>query len=160
MIVYDATGLPRALKHARTVPSPLREGWGATTMGGELVFGDGADKLYVTNPSDLSVNRVIKVHDPRRTSLELNALEFARAKIYANVYSTTMIVEVAPESGCVTGKADLSSLENRLSSGDRTRRAADPDLVWNGIAYHAPTDTFFVTGKFWSKIFQVRMRPQ
>jgi hypothetical protein len=39
----------------------------------------------------------------------------------------------------------------------RTAASPGPASVMNGIAYDRRTDTFFVTGKRWCSLFQVRL---
>jgi glutamine cyclotransferase len=52
----------------------------------------------------------------------------------------------------VTGWIDLAGL---LSPAERT--GAD---VINGIAYDSRTNRFFVTGKFWPKLFEIELTPR
>jgi len=54
----------------------------------------------------------------------------------------------------VVGWIDLSGI---LPPADRT---GDPDAVLNGIAYDAKADRLFVTGKRWSKLFEIRLTPK
>ena len=60
------------------------------------------------------------------------------------------LVAIDPESGGVVGRLDLSDL---LRDG----RPADPEGVLNGIAHDPSTGHLFVTGKLWSRIFEIRL---
>ncbi|MCG8460962.1 MAG: glutaminyl-peptide cyclotransferase, partial [Holophagales bacterium] len=55
------------------------------------------------------------------------------------------------DNGVVTGVVDASGL---LTPQERSM--VD---VLNGIAYDPLSQTFWLTGKFWPKIFQVRLLP-
>ena len=47
-------------------------------------------------------------------------------------------------------------LRGLLEPGDY----AEPVDVLNGIAYDAPSDRLFVTGKLWPKLFEIELIPQ
>ena len=71
-------------------------------------------------------------------------------KIYANTYqfNKDVVLIIDPLSGQVEGVIDFSGLKLKV---DQT-----PSLnVFNGIAYNKNKNTFFVTGKNWSKLFEV-----
>ena len=72
--------------------------------------------------------------------------------MYANVWRTERIVRVDPATGQVTGWIILDGL---LSAADRT----EPVDVLNGIAYDPAKDRLFVTGKFWPRIFEIKLIP-
>ena len=59
---------------------------------------------------------------------------------------------INPETGLVDGWINLAGLRSRL---DNPSKAG----VLNGIAYDAARDKFFVTGKFWPKVFEIRITP-
>jgi glutamine cyclotransferase len=73
-----------------------------------------------------------------------------KGEIYANVYQTNRIVRIDPGSGKVVGWIDLTGI---LSPADRSGN----EDVLNGIAYDAKTDRLFVTGKLWSKLFEIKL---
>jgi glutamine cyclotransferase len=50
----------------------------------------------------------------------------------------------------VLGWIDLSGIISDLEN-DR------PDAVLNGVAYDSKNDRLFVTGKLWSKIFEIKL---
>ena len=80
----------------------------------------------------------------------LNELEFIRGEIWANVFTTDIIARISPQTGKVLGWIDLSSLQDLLPPSGRRD-------VLNGIAYDREGDRIFVTGKFWPKIFEIRV---
>lgn len=86
----------------------------------------------------------------------LNSLEFANGFIYASETSnweqSNRILKIDPNTGCVVADIDAQNLRDQLHSKEAK------DL--NGIAYaysqiEDSAEVFFVTGKFWSKIFKV-----
>jgi glutamine cyclotransferase len=79
----------------------------------------------------------------------LNELEWVKGEIFANVWQTDYIVRIAPATGKVAGYVDLRGL---LSAGER----ANADVL-NGIAYDAKGDRLFITGKWWPKLFEIKL---
>jgi glutaminyl-peptide cyclotransferase len=82
---------------------------------------------------------------------QLNELECVEGEIWANVYQSEEIVRIDPASGEVTAVVDASG----LLTGEERQQAE----VLNGIAWHTERKTFFLTGKFWPKLFEVRFVP-
>lgn len=80
----------------------------------------------------------------------LNELEWIDGRIWANVYTTDQIVIIDPATGRVEGIVDLRGL---LPDEDRTPGTD----VLNGIAYDAATGRIFLTGKNWSKLFEIEL---
>ena len=128
------------------------EGWGLTHNGQHLIMSDGTHQLRFLDPGSFKVVRVIGVHDNGQPVTQLNELEYVRGEIYANVWQTDRIARIDPQSGQVVGWIDLTGL---LSPEDRTETAE----VLNGIAYDAAGDRLFVTGKFWPRLFEIRLKP-
>ena len=126
------------------------EGWGLTHDGSQLIMSDGTDRLYFIDPQTLKEKRRVQVQDRGFPVRWLNELEYIKGEIFANVYMTDWIVRIAPETGQVTGWIDLRGL---LPESDRTRGAE----VLNGIAYDAEGERMFVTGKFWPKLYEIKL---
>ena len=78
----------------------------------------------------------------------LNELEWIDGRIWANVYTTDMIVIINPSSGKVEGVIDCSGL---LPQNLRNR---DTDVL-NGIA--VKDGRIFVTGKNWPRLYEIRL---
>ena len=126
------------------------EGWGITHDGKHLIMSDGTSTLYFLNPETFEEVRRIEVRDAGRLITHLNELEYIQGEIYANVWLTNRIARISPETGCVVGWIDLEGL---LSTEDRLQ----PVDVLNGIAYDATRDRLFVTGKYWPKLFEIKL---
>lgn len=73
-----------------------------------------------------------------------------RGEIWANVFTADVIVRISPQTGKVLGWIDLSTLQDLLPRSGRRD-------VLNGIAYDPERDRIFVTGKFWPKIFEIKI---
>lgn len=124
------------------------EGWGLTTDGSVLYASDGTSRIRVLDPRDFSVKREIFVIAEGRAQEYLNELEWIGGELWANVYMTDLIVRIDPATGEVTGVIDLTGL---LPEADRTPQTD----VLNGIAWDRETGRIFVTGKRWSKLFEI-----
>ena len=129
------------------------EGWGLTDDGKNLIMSDGTAALRFLSPRDFSVRKTLKVKRKDGSPVpRLNELEYAGGKIYCNVWGSDEIAVVDPESGIAERFVDLSGLRKRLSRPSRAE-------VLNGIAWKPSSGTFFVTGKYWSEVFEVELAP-
>ena len=83
----------------------------------------------------------------------LNELEWIDGRIWANVYTTNQIVIIDPATGVVEGIVDLSGI---LPAEEVS---AETDVL-NGIAWDPDARRIFVTGKNWSKLFEIELIEQ
>jgi glutaminyl-peptide cyclotransferase len=125
------------------------EGWGLTHDGTNLIMSDGTSELRVLDPVTFVEKRRIKVTAGGVPLRELNEVEFVKDEIFANIWMTDYIARIAPDTGKVTGYIDLRGL---LTPGERARTD-----VLNGVAYDAKGDRLFVTGKWWPKLFEIKL---
>jgi len=142
--VYDRA----TFKQLRTF-TYSREGWGITHDGKRLIMSDGSSSLFFWDPETLKETGKLDVSDKGSPVTNLNELEYIHGEIYANVYQTDRIARISPKTGAVLGWIDLTGL---LTPGEKSR--AD---VLNGIAYDAKSNRLFVTGKWWPKLFEIRV---
>ena len=126
------------------------EGWGLTTDGESLYMSDGTPDIRVLDPQSLALKRRIAVTCNGESLPYLNELEWIDGKIWANVYTLDQIVIIDPKSGVVETIVDLRGL---LPQSEYT---VTTDVL-NGIAYDSATKRIFVTGKNWSKLFEIRL---
>ncbi|MXW23054.1 MAG: glutaminyl-peptide cyclotransferase [Candidatus Dadabacteria bacterium] len=126
------------------------EGWGLTDNGTSLIMSDGTEKLYFLSPESFEVTKTLSVKEGGSPVSMLNELEYAGGKIYCNIWNSDDIVVVNPESGVVERRISLGELRKRLSLPERAE-------VLNGIAWKSSSDTFFITGKYWSEVFEIRI---
>lgn len=127
------------------------QGWGLTQDGKHLILSDGTPVLRFLHPMTMKVDRTLTVTSGGRPVPNLNELEWVNGEIYANVWMTDQIVRIDPTSGVVKSVIDISGLR-RLAEADGV------DAVPNGIAHDPKTNRLFVTGKNWSKVFQIKLR--
>lgn len=127
------------------------EGWSFTTDGTNLIMSNGTDKLQFLDPNSLSVVKTVRVQEAGMPLMYINELEYIKGELWANIWGTDRIVRIDPESGEVKGWIDLAGL---LSPSDKQ----NVDVL-NGIAYDAEHDRIFVTGKYWPKIFEIKVKP-
>ena len=124
------------------------EGWGLCYDGDRLIMSDGSDRLTFRDPVTFEPIGEQRVRLRGQPLHELNELECVDGAVYANVWQTDFIVRIDPESGRVTDHIDAAGL------------LQGPDLlgaeVLNGIAWDPEADTFYITGKWWPKMFEVR----
>lgn len=126
------------------------EGWGLTHDGRQFIMSDGTPMLYFLDPKTFAQVHKVMVLEGDTPVWGLNELEYVEGQIFANVWPTERIVRIAPDTGKVVGWIDMQGL---LSPGDRT----GPEDVLNGIAYDATNGRLFVTGKLWSKLFEIKL---
>lgn len=136
-----------SLTYKATLAYP-REGWGLTTDGKQLIASDGSSFLYFMD-ADLNVLRRQRVTLDGKSVRYLNELEWIDGKIWANVYTTDLIVIIDPKDGKVVGTVDCTGL---LPAKDRTLKTD----VLNGIAVDAE-GRIFLTGKYWPKLFEIEL---
>ena len=127
-------------------------GWGITNDGKHLIMSDGTLKLYFLDPKTFEQVRQIEVYDRGISVWWLNELEYVEGQIYANVWPTERIARISPETGRVLGWIDMKGL---LTQQDYNRQID----VLNGIAYDKKNGRLFVTGKFWPKLFEIKLVP-
>jgi glutamine cyclotransferase len=127
------------------------EGWGLTHDGARLIMSDGSSWLRFLDPTTLQESGRLQVRDQNGPVEQLNELEYVRGEIFANVWQTDRIARISPKDGGVTGWIDLSGLLSPLERG-----GAD---VLNGIAYDEARNRLFVTGKWWPRLFEIKLVP-
>jgi len=132
------------------------DGWGLTHDEHRLIMSDGSSTLRFLHPETFTELGRLEVFDGNRPLEYLNELEFIDSKIYANVWPQDRIAIIQPDSGQVTGWIDLAGLKSRMPP--LPEEPLRPIL--NGIAYDAGEKRLFVTGKFWPKVFEMRLPAQ
>ena len=130
------------------------EGWGLCFDGEQLIMSDGTDRLQVRDPGTFEIRGEIRVREGGFSVFQLNELECFGGQILANVFMSNRIVRVNRETGEVVAEMDGYSLS--LAS----RRPPNPEAVFNGIARDPSTGHFYVTGKLWPDLFEIRVDGQ
>jgi glutamine cyclotransferase len=132
------------------------EGWGLCYDGRYLFMSDSTNYLSLRDATtfDLVVRFLVTYNGEPLQSQLLNELECVGDYVYANLWQTDYIVQIDKFSGQVTALIDASKL---LTEDEKAALGAGQ--VLNGIAYNPDSDTFFITGKQWSKLFEVKFVP-
>lgn len=125
------------------------QGWGLTTDGKSLIASDGSSKLYFMD-RDMRVSRTVNVKLHGKSLNYLNELEYIDGRVWANVYTTNMIVVINPETGIVEAVIDCTGLL------PQKLRTPDTDVL-NGIAYDEAAGRIYLTGKNWPLLFEVEL---
>jgi glutamine cyclotransferase len=151
--VYDAT----TFKKIEEMQWPF-EGWGMTTDGKQLIIGTGSSNLYFVNPDNFKIIKQVSVTDNYGPVGNINELEYVNGIIYANQYETNYILKIDAETGKVLGKIDLSGiLDNSNMPHDPAKYDLNSGNVLNGIAYDSAKNSFYITGKYWPALFEIKL---
>ena len=123
------------------------EGWGLTNNGSSIIMTNGTSEIVWRDPHNFEIEKSIYVFKNDSDVPALNEIELINGKLYANVYTENDIVEIDTVTGKVLSFIDCSSVENKgRNMGD----------VLNGIAYNPITQSTYITGKLWNKLFEVK----
>jgi glutaminyl-peptide cyclotransferase len=122
------------------------EGWALTTDGKRLIMDDGTPQIRFWDPETLQETGRLTVTADGQPVKNLNELEWIKGEIYANIWETDRIARIDPKTGKVVGWIDLTGILG----------TPEPDVL-NGIAYDAKGDRLFVTGKYWPKLFEIKL---
>jgi glutamine cyclotransferase len=129
--------------------SYIGEGWGLSASSSSFFMSNGSDTLFIRNKK-FSVTKKVAVTLSGKPLLALNELEYVNGLVFANVWFNNSIYVVQPKTGRVIRTVDCASLVAQNAS------SSDQDVL-NGIAYNNTTGTFYLTGKNWRYIFEVKM---
>jgi glutamine cyclotransferase len=129
-----------------------KEGWGLCNDGTQLYKSDGTAKIWTLDAYSQRELSYIEATTNKTILSKINELEWVEGAIYANTYQAQkdVVVIINPANGAVDGIINFAGLRKKVEQL--------PNLdVLNGIAYHPGRKTFFVTGKNWSKLFEVTL---
>ncbi|MDF4202810.1 glutaminyl-peptide cyclotransferase [Maribacter sp. SA7] len=132
-----------------------REGWGLTNDGSKIFKSDGTEKIWFINPDTMTEDGYIETVTNSSIFNSANELEYVDGKIYANVYQKPSVMIIDSKTGAIEGVINFSGLSDIIT---KTENWDKTNYVLNGIAYHPERKTFFVTGKFWDKMFEVQIQ--
>lgn len=145
--IYD----PGNFKRVKTFSYDKKiEGWGMTNDGQYIYQSDGTEKIWRMDPKNQKMLDFVNVYSTSGKIKSVNELEYVDGKIYGNIWQKDAIAVVDPKTGAVEAILNLVNLRKEL------RNPASE--VLNGIAYNAKTKTFFVTGKNWDKMFEIKVK--
>jgi glutaminyl-peptide cyclotransferase len=129
-----------------------KEGWGLTNDGKSLIMSDGTGTLTWLNPDTYKVEKRIQVANNQRIWEYLNELEYVNGAVWANVWTTNQIIRIDAETGKIIGYLDLDGILSVMHQAQ-----AEKIDVLNGIAFNPANRHFYVTGKLWPKLFEIKI---
>lgn len=149
--VYDLeTFETRAIFFYRT------EGWGLCYDGQDLYMTDGSSTLYTREPNRFQITNEVTVTLDGEPVDQLNEIECVGDSIYANVWQTREAVIIDKATGEITAVIDATPL---MPEEEWVAIEQDPAATLNGIAYNPEDDVFYMTGKLWDTLYEVRFVP-
>ena len=107
---------------------------------------DGTERLIYRNPKTFEVQKTISVYTNEGPISNLNELEFIDGLIYSNIWTTNLVAVIDPQNGKVIAIIDASELVIKGKGNGE---------VLNGIAYNSRSKKIYMTGKYWSKLFEI-----
>ena len=128
------------------------EGWGLANDGNNLYKSDGTEKIWIIDPLTLKEIDNIEIVTDKKKVKNINELEIVDEKIYANTYqfNKDVVLVINKLTGSVDGIIDFGNLRNKVKQHNNLD-------VLNGIAFNKKRNSFFITGKRWDKIFEVKI---
>ncbi|XP_055828431.1 glutaminyl-peptide cyclotransferase-like isoform X1 [Solanum dulcamara] len=179
--IYDRHNLSKFEKFRHGMP----DGWGLATDGKVLYGSDGSSTLYQIDPQTMKVVKKQIVNYQGDEVHRLNELEYVYDEVWANVWmvwtcspttasieqlisyyssqlylsnmnlrKTDCIARVSHTDGSVLGWILLQNLREGLLHN--LKKQID---VLNGIAWDRDGDRLFVTGKWWPKLYEIKLHP-
>jgi len=127
-----------------------KEGWGLCNNEKIIYKSDGTEKIWLLNPNTMVEEDYIQVCTNKGKIVGINELEWINGHIYANRYQKNGVAIINPKNGAVEGVIDFTPLRSKVTQHEGLD-------VLNGIAYNPKTQTIFVTGKRWDKLFEVKI---
>ena len=132
------------------------QGWGLCYDGRYLYMSDDSQYISLRDAEDFSliIRSMATYAGQPLEAQRLNELECVGDSLYVNLWYTDYIAVLDKTDMRVTALIDASGL---LTEAERAELSGNE--VLNGIAYDPENDTFFITGKGWPKLFEVRFVP-
>lgn len=124
------------------------EGWGLCSFQDTLIMSDGTNEIRHLDPDTFEETSRVAVTLDGQPVTGINELECVEGEVYANIFLATDILRFDPDTGEVTAVIDGSALPNNA--------LPDPNNVLNGIAHIPGSDRFYLTGKRWPDLYEVR----
>ena len=126
------------------------EGWGLCDDGARLVMSNGSPTLQFRDRDSFALLSTVNVTFSGAQVENLNELECVGDMVWANIWQSSLIIEIDPSTGVVA-----SVLNGRALTPPSVEGVSG--AVLNGIAYDSSDDTFLLTGKLWPTIYRVRI---
>lgn len=144
--VYDADNFK--LKREYKYPG---EGWGLTSSKDSLLLmTDGSNYIRYIDPESFLVKNTVALYYQGSPINYLNEAERVGNLLFVNIYTTDAIAVIDLNKNEMVGVIECRELRKTLEN--------NPDAeAFNGIAFDSETKHFYVTGKYWNKMFEIRV---
>ncbi|MBS1579425.1 MAG: glutaminyl-peptide cyclotransferase [Bacteroidetes bacterium] len=133
------------------------QGWGMTNNGKEIIMDSGSNILFYRNPETFAITKTVPVVGMPTSNgiIFINELEYVNGFIYANTWTSDFdkIVKIEAATGKVVGILDFTGVLDKYAPANETEKRD----VLNGIAYDSAKNIFYITGKNWPKMFEVKL---
>lgn len=133
------------------------EGWGITHNDTALIVSTGGSNIYIVDANNFSIKSTIGVYNNYGYVSDINELELVDGKLFANIYGKKEIIVIDLSSGQITNQINFSNLLAQVGIA-QDPASMDSGYVLNGIAFHAKSNTFYITGKCWPVMVQVKLK--
>ncbi|MCB2194614.1 MAG: glutaminyl-peptide cyclotransferase [Bacteroidetes bacterium] len=125
------------------------QGWGITSDNEKLIMSDGTQTIHFLDPEYFNEIGKIEVYDQDGPVKNINELEYINGLVYANIWQSEEIIAFDLNTGKVVKRIDCRKIVP-------AEFKAEYDNVLNGIAYDHENDRYFITGKRWPNLFEVK----
>ena len=129
-----------------------KEGWGLCHDDKYIYKSDGSTKIWKLNKNTLAEEGYIQISTNKALKSKFNELEWVNGKIYANTWMKDGIAIINPNNGAIEGIINLKGIREKVGVEE-----SDKNRVLNGIAYKQETDQLYITGKYWDKLFEIKV---
>lgn len=126
------------------------QGWGICDDGDRLVMSNGSDQLQFRDRDSFELLDTVDVTLSGVPVQLINELECVGEAIWANIWRSSLIIQIDPESGIVTRVLNANDLVPDVAVGSSSD-------VLNGIAYDPDDGTYLLTGKRWPVTYRVQL---
>jgi len=150
VFVYDA----KTLKKINELYWPY-EGWGLTHNDTSLIVSTGESNIYFVDPVHFTIQKTLGVFNQYGYLSNINELEFVNGQLFANIYGKNEVIVIDVQTGQVKNNIDFSNLLSQAGV-KYDPLSIDAGYVLNGIAYQQNRKTFFITGKCWPVVVEIR----
>lgn len=130
------------------------EGWGLAFDGKRWLMSDGSSRIVTRDRDSFAPTGGFEVRAGGEPLSQLNELEYAHGRLYANIWRSDRIAAIDVRSGEVTAWLDLAPLRRGFV---RPAGWNEREHVLNGIAHDPATGHLFVTGKCWPVLYELRL---
>lgn len=129
------------------------EGWGLTNDGKQLIMSNGSSDIVYRNPETFEITKTITVTNDYGPVSNINELEYINGFLFANVWTTNRIIKIDLATGKVVAEINFDDLLPKYAP-EIDKSKID---VFNGIAYDSVGKRFFLTGKNYPALFEVKI---